>query len=67
MSKIDLTWDEDEPQRTRSLKRKFNAEQVPGLFYSYFNIVLPDSVMVYLKLYVNKLNLHFLSSELFSR
>ncbi|KAK2991893.1 hypothetical protein RJ640_011582 [Escallonia rubra] len=26
-SNIQLTWDEDEPQRSRSLKRKFNADQ----------------------------------------
>lgn len=31
MSKIELTWDEDEPQRTRSLKRKFNDEQLADL------------------------------------
>nr|GLL26246.1 pre-rRNA-processing protein ESF1 [Ipomoea trifida] len=27
-SNIELTWDEDEPQRARSLKRKFNADQL---------------------------------------
>ncbi|KAL6960442.1 hypothetical protein U1Q18_038207 [Sarracenia purpurea var. burkii] len=30
-SKINLTWDEDEPQRARTLKRKFNAEQLAEL------------------------------------
>lgn len=30
-SKIHLTWDEDEPQRSRTLKRKFNADQLAEL------------------------------------
>ncbi|CAI9110986.1 OLC1v1011112C1 [Oldenlandia corymbosa var. corymbosa] len=30
-SKIHLTWDEDEPQRVRTLKRKFNADQLAEL------------------------------------
>ncbi|KAK3037143.1 hypothetical protein RJ639_031030 [Escallonia herrerae] len=30
-SNIQLTWDEDEPQRSRSLKRKFNADQLAEL------------------------------------
>lgn len=31
-SKIHLSWDEDEPERVKTMKRKFNAEQV-GAFY----------------------------------
>ncbi|XP_059645300.1 pre-rRNA-processing protein esf1 [Cornus florida] len=30
-SKINLTWDEDEPHRTKTLKRKFNAEELAEL------------------------------------
>lgn len=30
-SKIQLTWDEDEPQRSKTLKRKFNADQLAEL------------------------------------
>ncbi|KAI4386828.1 hypothetical protein MLD38_004727 [Melastoma candidum] len=30
-SKIDLTWDEDEPDRVKTLKRKFNADQLADL------------------------------------
>ncbi|XP_047319355.1 pre-rRNA-processing protein esf1 [Impatiens glandulifera] len=31
LSKIELTWDEDEPQRSKSLKRKFNADQLADM------------------------------------
>lgn len=34
-SNIHLTWEDDEPQRTKSLKRKFNGDQV-GVFFSLF-------------------------------
>ncbi|XP_009767399.1 pre-rRNA-processing protein esf1 [Nicotiana tabacum] len=30
-SNIELTWDEDEPQRIRTLKRKFNADQLADM------------------------------------
>ncbi|KAI4381792.1 hypothetical protein MLD38_007831 [Melastoma candidum] len=30
-SKIDLTWDEDEPDRVKTLKRKFTADQLADL------------------------------------
>lgn len=31
-SKVELTWDEDEPARANTLKRKFNDEQVSILY-----------------------------------
>ncbi|XAR58014.1 hypothetical protein NMG60_11026342 [Bertholletia excelsa] len=31
LSEVQLTWDEDEPQRAKTLKRKFNAEQLADL------------------------------------
>ncbi|GFS35810.1 hypothetical protein Acr_00g0042220 [Actinidia rufa] len=35
-SQIHLTWDEDEPQRARTLKRKFNADQLAELEFKEF-------------------------------
>ena len=32
-SKLHLSWDEDEPDRVKTLKRKFNADQV-GVFFN---------------------------------
>lgn len=31
-SKIHLSWDEDEPDRAKTLKRKFNADQVCAFY-----------------------------------
>ncbi|KAK6924527.1 hypothetical protein RJ641_010727 [Dillenia turbinata] len=35
-SKVHLTWDEDEPQRSKALKRKFNADQLDELEFQQF-------------------------------
>ncbi|GMP32077.1 hypothetical protein CsSME_00006001 [Camellia sinensis var. sinensis] len=35
-SKIHLTWDEDEPQRAKTLKRKFNADELAEMEFKEF-------------------------------
>jgi hypothetical protein len=34
-SNIPVSWDEDEPQRVKTLKQKFNADQVGSLIRVY--------------------------------
>lgn len=34
-SKIHISWDEDEPQRAKTLKRKYNDDEVGEIIYTF--------------------------------
>ena len=64
-SKIDLSWDVDEPDRVKTLKRKFNADQVGAFDLMLLYFLLKIKIKLKVLFNLQSCNIHIYNTDLF--